>query len=73
MPIHAPVLLLLSEVAEVIAVLVDDLIIATLGRALGGFEDIFSSAGPNSSQAKIHKHETKIRTLQEMFLNKASK
>jgi hypothetical protein len=46
MPIHAPVLLLLSEVAEVIAVLVDDLIIATLGRALGGFEDIFSSAGP---------------------------
>jgi len=46
MPIHAPVLLLLSEVVEVIAVLVDDLIIATLGRALGGFEDIFSSAAP---------------------------
>jgi len=44
MPIHAPVLLLLSEVAEVM--LVDDLIIATLGRALGGFEDIFSSAAP---------------------------
>lgn len=39
-----PVLLLLSEVAEVM--LVDDLIIATLGRALGGFEDIFSSAAP---------------------------
>ena len=65
MPIHAPVLLLLSEVAEVM--LVDDLIIATLGRALGGFEDIFSSAAPGKFfSRKIDKHETKIRTLQEM-------
>jgi hypothetical protein len=46
MPIHAPVLLLLSVVAEVIALLVDDLIMATLGRALGGFEDVFASAAP---------------------------
>lgn len=46
MPIHTPVLLLLSEVAEAIAVLVDDLIIATLGRALGGFEDVFASVAP---------------------------
>lgn len=39
-----PVLLLLSEIPEVTAVLVGALIVATLGRALGGFEDGFASA-----------------------------
>lgn len=46
MPFHAPVLLLLSKVAGVIAVLVEDLITATLGSALGGFDDVFASAAP---------------------------
>jgi len=46
MPIYTPVLLLLSETPDMTAVLVDDLIIATLGRALGGFEDILASAAP---------------------------
>lgn len=39
-----PVLLLLSAIPEVTAVLVGALIVATLGRALGGFEDGFASA-----------------------------
>lgn len=39
-----PVLLLLSETTDVAAVLVGALIVATLGRALGGLEDGFSSA-----------------------------
>jgi hypothetical protein len=47
MLVYAPVLLLLSETPEVTAVVVDDLIIATLGKALGGFEDIFASAAPS--------------------------
>jgi len=46
MPINTPVLLLLSETPDMTAVLVDDLIIATLGRAQGGFEDILASAAP---------------------------
>lgn len=39
-----PVLLLLSEIPEVAAALVGALIVATLGRALGGFDDGFASA-----------------------------
>lgn len=42
-----PVLLLLSGIPETVAVLVDDLIPATLGRALRGFE-VFASAAPGN-------------------------
>lgn len=41
-----PVLLLFSEFPEVAAVLAGALIVATLGRALGGLEDGFVSAAP---------------------------
>lgn len=41
-----PVLLLLSEIPEVTAALVGALIVATLGRSLGGLEDGFASAAP---------------------------
>lgn len=47
--------------------LVEDLIIATLGRALGGFEDVFVSAAPGKFfSCKRSKYETKIRTLHKM-------
>jgi hypothetical protein len=43
MSINTPVLLLLSGIPEEIDVLVDDLIVATLGRALRGLVDGFAS------------------------------
>jgi hypothetical protein len=43
MSINTPVLLLLSEIPEERVALVDGLIVATLGRALGGLEDGFAS------------------------------
>lgn len=67
--IYTPVLLLLSETPDVTGMLVDDLIIATLGRALGGFEDIFASAalGKFYSSQKC-KYETHIRISHKMEL-----
>lgn len=44
--VDAPVLLLLSGIPEATAVLVGALIVATLGRALGGFKDGFTSVDP---------------------------
>jgi hypothetical protein len=43
MSINTPVLLLLSGIPGEIDVLVDDLIVATLGRALRGLVDGFAS------------------------------
>ena len=69
MPIYTPVLLLLSETPDMTDVLVDDLIIATLGRALGGFEDIFASVAPGKFySSKKYKYETDIRITHKMEL-----
>ena len=54
-------LLLLSAIPEVTAVLVGALIVATLGRALGGFEDGFASAAFDTAFAtRKNKHDIKF-------------
>jgi hypothetical protein len=73
MPIYTPVLFLLSEALEVTVVLVDDLIIATLGKALGGFEDIFASAAPVKFFLRKNanmKLKSEYRTAQNFLIKK---